>query len=177
MDMALLARGEPYPLPLQHREGAAAQFLTKTGNILQIVLPNMDAKEQKALRSGMIKSAILYADGAMLLLFQFYGDNGKPLLTLDAPFDIRILPEDQRNLHNIENTEQRLAIEVHGVDEKKIIQALRLVTMPPSITLKFLSTAQDQMASSDPGTRQMTKWLSQQPYDLINTTETWILGK
>jgi len=177
MSMINLSRGEPYPLPLQHGEGAAAQFLTKTGNILQIVLPNMDAKEQKALRSGMIKSAILYADGAMLLLFQFYGDNGKPLLTLDAPFDIRILPEDQRNLHSIDNAEQRLAIEIHGIDEKKIIRALRLVTMPPAMTIKFLSVVQDQLTSVDPGNRKMNSWLMQQPNDLINTTETWILGK
>jgi hypothetical protein len=52
VNMIELRRGEPYPLPLEQSEGAAAQFLTKTGNILQIVLPGMDAKEQTALRSG-----------------------------------------------------------------------------------------------------------------------------
>jgi len=104
-EFALLERGKPYPLPINHGEGAAAQFLMQSGNILQIVLPGMDSKEQNALRSGMIKAGFLYEGGAMLLLFQFYGSDGKPLITFDAPFDIRLLSKDKRNLHNIENPE------------------------------------------------------------------------
>ncbi len=175
-ELTLLERGKPYPMPLNQSEGAAAQFLLKTGNILQIVLPNMDSKEATALRSGMIKAGFLYEGGAMLLLFQFYGDNGKPLITFDAPFDIRILPTTERNLHCIDNSEQRLAIEIHAVDERKILRALRLVTMPPEMTLKFLSAVQDQLAAIDkPGV--MASWLQQQPHDLIKHTDNWILGK
>ncbi len=59
-EFALLERGKPYPMPLLQGEGAAAQFLTKTGNILQIVLPDMDSKENNALRTGMIKAGFLY---------------------------------------------------------------------------------------------------------------------
>jgi hypothetical protein len=119
-----LRRGEPYPLPLEQGEGAAAQFLTKTGNVLQIVLPDIDAKEQTALRFGMIKAGLLYEGGAMLFLFQFYGNNGKPLITFDAPFDIRLLSAAERNLHNTDNAEQRLAIEIHAIDEKKDTESL-----------------------------------------------------
>jgi hypothetical protein len=144
-----LKRGEPYPLPIAQEMGAAAQFLTQSGNILQIVLPDMDAKEQNALRSGMIKAGFLYEGGAMLFMFQFYGNDGKPLLTFDAPFDIRLLPPAERNLHSIDNAEQRLAIDIHAIDEKKILRALRLVTMPPDMTLKFLSAIQDQLAGID----------------------------
>src|SRR5664279_3877044 len=115
-ELITLTRGEPYPLPLEQGQGAAAQFLMKTGNILQIVLTGMDSKEQNALRSGMIKAGFLYEAGSMLLLFQFYGA-GKPLIIFDAPFDIRLLSAAKRNLHNIENPEQRLAIEIHAVDE------------------------------------------------------------
>jgi hypothetical protein len=149
----------------------------QSGNILQIVLPGMDAKKQNAIRSGMIKSGFLYEGGAMLLLFQFYGAGaGKPLITFDAPFDIRLLSKDKRNLHNIENPEQRLAIEIHAVDEKKILRALRVVTMPPDMTLKFLSAVQDQLAAiNKPGV--MAKWLQQEPHDLIKQTENWVLGK
>lgn len=85
--------------------------------------------------------------GAMLLLFQFYGNDGKPLITFDAPYDVRLLPTDNRSLHNIDNAEQRLAIEIHAVDEKKILRALRVVTMPPSMTMAFLSAVQDQLAA------------------------------
>lgn len=176
MDLIKLARGEPYPFPLEHREGAAAQFLTKLGNILQIVLPGMDAKEQTALRTGMIKAGFLYQGGAMLLLFQFYGKDGKPLITLDSPFDIRLYPTEERNLHNIENAEQRLAIEIHAVDEKKILRALRIVSMSPSMTLAFLSAVQEQLAAIDkPGV--MSQWLQYQPNELIKKTEVCILGK
>ena len=172
----LLQRGEPYPLPIEQGQGAAAQFLLQSGNILQIVLPGMDSKEQNALRSGMIKSGFLYEGGAMLLLFQFYGAGaGKPLITFDAPFDIRLLSAAKRNLHNIENPEQRLAIEIHAVDEKKILRALRVVTMPPAMTLKFLSAVQEQLAAIDkPGV--MTKWMQKQPEDLLKQVEHWILG-
>jgi hypothetical protein len=174
--MIKLARGQTYPIPLLQNEGAATQFLMKSGNILQIVLPGMSAKEEKALRSGMIKSGILYEAGSMLLLFQFYGDNGRPMLTFDAPFDVRLLPASERNLHNIENAEQRLTIEIHGVDGKRILRALRLVTMPPAMTLKFLSAVQDQLAAiNKPGV--MRGWLQLPPVKLLAQTETWILGK
>jgi hypothetical protein len=175
VNMIELRRGEPYPLPLEQGEGAAAQFLTKTGNVLQIVLPDMDAKEQTALRSGMIKAGFLYEGGALLLLFQFYGGDGKPLITFEAPFDMRILPATRRNLHNIKNPEQRLAIDIHAIDEKNILRALRVVTMPPDMTIKFLSAVQDQLAAIDkPGV--MAKWMQQEPQDLLKQAESWILG-
>jgi hypothetical protein len=175
-ELITLTRGEPYPLPLEQGQGAAAQFLMQSGNILQIVLPGMDSKEQNALRSGMIKAGFLYDSGSMLLLFQFYGAGaGKPLLTFDAPFDIRILPVSRRNLPNIENPEQRLAIDIHAVDEKNILRALRVVTMPPDMTVKFLSAVQEQIAAIDkPGV--MAKWMQQEPQDLLKQVQNWILG-
>ncbi len=175
MELIKLARGEPYPLPLSLREGAAAQFLMQSGNILQIVVPGMDSKEQNALRSGMIKSGFLYEGCSLLLLFQFYGNDGKPLLTFDAPFDIRLLPSKERNLHNIENAAQRLAIEVHGVDEKKILRALRVVTMPPDMTIRFLSAVQMQLTEMDkPGV--MARWMQSRPDQLIDMAHTWWMG-
>jgi hypothetical protein len=171
-----LARGEPYPLPLLQTEGASAIFLTNTGNILQIVLPGIVAKEQNALRSGMIKAGFLYESGSMLFLFQFYGSDGKPLITVDAPYDIKNLPASKRNLHNIDNERQRLAIEIHAVDEKKILRALRLATMPPDMTVKFLSAVQDQLSAINrPGV--LERWMQQPPNELIKQCETWVLGK
>ncbi|MEE7625459.1 hypothetical protein V3O24_04735 [Methylobacter sp. Wu8] len=176
MNMTILERGKPYPLPINRKEGAAAQFLLKSGSILQIILPGMSAKEQTALRSGMIKSGFLYNSGSMLFLFQFYGDQGKPLITFDAPFDARLIQDKDRELHNIDNAEHRLVIEIHAVDEKKTLRALRLVTLPPAMTLAFLSAVQEQLAATDkPGI--MANWMQRQPDELIETTETWILGK
>lgn len=98
----LLSRGEKYPLsiPTNSTEGATADFLRTGGNRLLIILPGMDAKEEKALRTGIIKAGFLYQDGALLWLFQLYGDKG-PLLTLDAPFDVRLIPADDRQLYDI----------------------------------------------------------------------------
>lgn len=175
--MIELSRGQAYPLPITQEIGAAAQFLTQSGHILQIVLPGMDAKEQTAIRAGMIKAGFLYEGGAMLFLFQFYGSGaGKPLLIFDAPFDIRLYPAKERKLHNIDNAEQRLAIEIHAIDEKKILRALRVVTMPPDMTIKFLSAVQDQLAGIDkPGV--MAGWMQREPHELIKNTDTWVLGK
>jgi hypothetical protein len=174
----ILSRGKPYPLPFPSNlhEGAAAQFLRPSANILQILLPNMSSKEEKAVRSGLIKAGLLYEAGTMLWLFQFYGDNGRPLLSFDAPFDVRILPADERNLHSIENAEQRLLIEIHLVDERKILRGIRVVTMPPALTLKFLASVQDQLVESRSGEGVMRKWQNSEPIELIQATETWVLG-
>ena len=175
--MIKLSVGEPYPLAITQSEGAAAQFLV-SGNILQIVLPDMTAKEKTALKSGMIKSGLLYNQGALLLLFQFYGDNGKPLLTFDSPFDVRIIPKDLLQLHSIDNSNQRLAIEIHVIDENKIVRILRLVTMPPAMTIAFLSAVQDQLTTANNGNQQMTNWLNYSPAELINQCkQTYTLGK
>jgi len=109
-------------------------------------------------------------------LFQFYGDNGRPLLIFDAPFDIRLLSSEDRYLHNIDNAEQRLAIDLHGVDGNGILRALRLVTMPPGMTVKFLSAVQDQLTEIRRGDIEMAEWLRLQPTELIKKTETWVLG-
>ena len=48
--------------------------------------------------------------------------------------------------------------------------------MPPAMTLKFLSAVQDQLAAiNKPGV--MAEWLQQKPEDLLNQTESWVLGK
>jgi len=48
--------------------------------------------------------------------------------------------------------------------------------MPAAMTLKFLSAVQDQLAAiNKPGV--MAGWLQQQPEDLLNQTENWVLGK
>jgi hypothetical protein len=174
--MIKLSVGERYPFPLSQTEGAAAQFLVKAGNILQIAVPDIDSKEKKALKSGMIKSGMLYEKGALLLLFQFYGDNGKPLLTFDSPFDVRMIPKDLLQLHSITNEFQRLAIEIHAVDNG-ILKVLRLVTMPPDMTIEFLSAAQEQLTELRSGDNKMQEWLNYQPVQLLEQCEkTYIVG-
>jgi hypothetical protein len=88
-----LERGKPYPLPLSTQgEGAAAQFLIKGGNLLQIVIHNMNDTEKWALSHGDVKMGLLSRCGAILLLFQFCAQNKRPALVFDCPFDLRLIP-------------------------------------------------------------------------------------
>ena len=174
--MIKLARGEPYPLPVPQQEGASANFLSKNGNVLQVSLPGMTANECTAFRSGMIKAGFMYQDGSLLWLFQFNDNKGRPLITLDAPFDVRLIPKNLLALHSIDNAQQRLLIDLHAIDEHKILRALRVITMPPELTLEFLQAAQDQMASID---RQgiMERWMQLSPDTLAVTTKMYLMGK
>jgi hypothetical protein len=173
--MITLISGEPYPLALpEEMQGARTLFLTTSGSFLQIILPGMSSEEEDSLRAGMIKAGLLYKSGSMLFLFQFYDTNGMPLLTFDAPFDIRQYPAKLRNLINVENSNQHLAFQIHVVDENKILQVIRLVTMPPELTLIFLSAIQEQLAGIDkPGV--MEQWLQLESDELIKQAQTWIL--
>jgi hypothetical protein len=177
-NLTLLSRGQPYPLsiPTNSTEGATAEFLRSGGNRLLIVLPGMDAKEEKALRSGIIKAGFLHEAGEILWLFQIYGDKG-PLLTLDAPFDARIIPREDLQLYSIDNVEQRLVVELHAIDEHKTIRALRALSMPNELTLAFLSAVQEQFCAVGESSAALSKWLQYEPNELIKKTQTWTLGQ
>lgn len=174
--MILLERGKPYPLQHPKQDAAVADFLRRSGNRLLIVLSGMNAREENAFRHGMITAGFLYQDGALLWLFRFYDNKGIILFTFDAPFDARVIPDDDRQLHDIDNAEQRLVIDIHAVDDKGILRAIRAVTLPPTLTLSFLSAVQDQLATSA-GERQMALWMSKQPEQLSVTVKLETLGR
>jgi len=176
--MINIAVGKPYPLPINastDEGGAAVQFLTKSGNTLQIVLPGMNKSEEQALKKGKMKAGFLYKNGDMLWLFRLYDRKNKPLLTLDAPFDIRILPLEQQALHSITNDQQRLVIDVHGIDENRIVRTLRAITLPNELTILFLSSVQKQLTSNKHNVA-MPFWIKQHPESLTKKTKMFTLG-
>jgi hypothetical protein len=177
MNHIILERGKPYPLPITINEGAAAQFLIKGGSILQVRLPEMTAAEEWALRNGLLKAGLLAANGAILLLFQFYDKNGRPSLTLDCPFDLRLVPPEKRQLHDIESGAERLLFEVHAVDENNILRGLRAVTLPAPLTLAFFSAVQDQLASSLLGDAQHAAWQRREPVEICATVDMQVCGR
>lgn len=169
-DHIKLSVGQPYPLKLtQHQDGAATQFLLKGGNVLQILITNPNSDEIWSLKKGTIKAGFLYKNGSLLWLFQFSDKKGRPILDFDCPFDVRIIPRDDLALHSIENENQRLAIEIHAVDERRIVRALRLVTLSPKMTIDFLSAVQEQMASAHPSPEN--KWENYSIDELKRTCE------
>ncbi|KJV08079.1 hypothetical protein VZ94_00535 [Methylocucumis oryzae] len=125
----------------------------------------------------MMIGGMLYEKGAMLLMFQFYGSNGKPLLSFDCPFDVRLIPKDKLQLHSIDNAEQRLAIEIHVVDENNTVRVLRYVTMPPDMTLAFLSSVQEQLVELNNGQSVMANWMKHPIDQLIKQGKTWTMGR
>lgn len=173
-EFVCLSINSPYPFPLPGKEGALADFLRQSGNRLLITMPDISDYEAKALRRGNLNCGMLAENGAILLLWQFCDKRGKTVMTLDSPFDARVIPD--LNLHSINNSEQRLVIETHIVDSStKIIRGLRAITMPPELTVKFLSAVQDQL-SSQQSEHQMQIWMQQRPDQLFSQTQTYQMG-
>jgi hypothetical protein len=175
-ELVLLNVGGDYPLKRNAAEGLTANLLLKTGGHAQIVLDGISKEEEAVLRKGVIKAGILYDSGAMLIIFQFYKNN-KPFFTFDAPFDIRILPPDVRDLPDINKPVDRLAFDIHIVDSQtNTIRGLRYITMSPDMTLFFLSSVQDQLASLQNGDAVHALWLQHDPAVLFGMSKKWTLG-
>jgi rRNA pseudouridine-1189 N-methylase Emg1 (Nep1/Mra1 family) len=77
-------------------------------------------------------------------------------------------------LHDITNKHQRLAIEVHAVDNN-IVKVLKLVTMPNSLTLEFLSVVQEQLTTVADNF-VMEKWMNPPIGELILKIEIKKMG-
>jgi hypothetical protein len=172
VEMTMLAVGKPYPVPVGEMVGA--DFLRASGNRLLIALPGIDQAEARALKKGRMLVGMMADGGAILLLWRFCDERGRPVLTLDTPFDARVIPD--LALHNIDNAEQRLAIELHAVDSRNnLVRALRLVTMPADFTRRFLSAVQDQLAAVGGG-MLLDDWMQTPAQDLADEIEMVEMG-
>lgn len=175
--MTQLSRNQVYPNPLAAQGGgAAAQFLNGEKNILQIFLPKMTHKEQTALNSGKMTAGFLYQSGALLWLFQSYDEDGQILLTFEAPFDVRLIPKENLNLPDIHNSHKRLVIEVHALDEQNILKVLRVVSLPPELTVKFYNAVLQQLCSEG-NEKIMRQWLQAKPALLAQQADMRVVGQ
>lgn len=177
MELIKLAVGHPYPLKLtQTGEGAATQFLLTGGNLLQILLSGINSDELWALKKGAIKAGFIYEKGCLLWFFVFHDRQNRALFTFDCPFDATIIPRSDLALHSIENQNQRLAIEIHVIDERGLVRALRLVTLSNQMTVDFLSTVQDQLSTLHDRS-VMQNWMQYPPAELIKKCKLEKLGE
>lgn len=170
-----LTVGKQYPNSLSGLEGAISDFLRPHANQLIVALPNMDSVEEKALKKGELRCGVLFKNNAINFIWQFSLKN-KPVLTLDSPFSARATPDI--NLHNVENSETRLAIELHAVDSAtNQLKALRVMTMPPGLTIEFMSAVQDQLSNPQSDEAQHAKWQMKQPVELVKQVkQMWRMG-
>lgn len=142
MNMIKIARGESYPIHLGNMEGAKADFLTTAGHKLLIGMPGIQRSEAQAIRKGRMKAGFIKDGPLILWVFEFPGN-----LIFECPFDTRIIPQDRRELLNVKNHDQRMFIDIHLVDSaSNLVRGLRGITLPPNLSLDFLSAAQDQLA-------------------------------
>jgi len=174
--MINLSVGQPYPLPTPPppHEGASANFLSKSGNILQININNLSKEEIFALKKGKIKAGFLSKNGEIMWLFTFFDKKGA-VFTLDAPFDVRLITADLLALHSITNQLQRLVIDIHVID-RGILRVLRSVTMTNELTINFLAAAQDQFTMLK-NNDQLNHWLMKSPDQLTKQARMYELGK
>jgi hypothetical protein len=164
-----------YPL-IVDGEGARANFLHESGNILVIAVPDISNKERMALKKNKIKCGLIIDQPVILFLFDVEGFG-----EIDAPFDSTLYKKTQLCLPDITNKEQRLLIDIHVVDyNTKILKVLRSVTMPPDLTLKFLSAVQDQIAmpfSKSTYEKKLSEFAWQDIRELMKKTKMYNLGE
>ncbi len=174
-----LTVGQPYYRPLPTMEGAVVEFLElDTPNSVLVACARYNARELKALITGDIKCTFLYKNGAILFVWQFMDEKGA-VLTFDCPFDAKAIQKANGKLayYDIDSPETRMLISIHIVDSaNNLVVALRSITMPPELTLKFLMSAQDALASPLDATNQINNWFKLQPVELAKLDKAYILG-
>lgn len=165
--MIELSVGQKYPLPITVKEGASANFLMKGDSVLHIFLPDILPSEIRQIKKGKIKAGIIVDLPLILWVFQF-GD-----MTFECPYDIRLINKNDLELPSITNEKQRLAISMHLVDSNtNIIHALKLFTLSPELSLKFLLAAQEQLVHPEPDiTPVYNRYLMQPLENLIKITQ------
>ena len=176
MSFETISVNEPYPFQLPSAEGAISDFLRPGSNRLLIAIHGITKDEEKALRKGQLRCGLLAKNGAILFLWQFRNNRNDPIFTLDSPFDARLINDIQ--FYDVKSTETRVNVDVHVVDmSTQLVRALRSITMPPGLSLEFLSAVQDQLASHEAGKEQMQRWMRKEPYELSKQTQMWLMGK
>lgn len=176
MNTTIIATNKPYPFQLPATEGAISDFLRPNSNRLLLALNGINKDEEKHLRKGTLRCGLLAKNGAILFLWQFTDKQNKPIFTFDSQFDARLIKDIQ--LYDVKNSETRIAIDIHIVDlSTQLVRGLRSITMPPGLTVKFLSDVQDQLSTQQSGNEQIQQWTSFAPQELSETTQMWLLGK
>lgn len=172
--MTIFAVESKYPFPV-FQEGAQANFLCTAGNILLLSLSDISNQERLAFKKNPIKCGMIVDQPLILFLFDF-GTGGQ----YDAAFDATLYKHEDLQLYDITNKEQRLLIEIHAVDFRtQILKVIRAVTMPPSLTLNFLSAVQDQLSHFDKFAyeKKLLEIYRHRTYDLIKKTKMYNLGE
>lgn len=132
-----LSINAPYPLRTPVYEGSAAQFFTKQGFTLQVMLPSPISSEIKNLRDGKIRAGFIRQESQILILFKI-GD-----MILECPFMPQIIPNEEYATPELTES-SRLFIEMHVIDtSSKTLKAIRGFTLNPKLTKELTLCVND----------------------------------
>lgn len=86
----VFALGEHYPANGLHKDGATAHFFSRNDDNILGIFTHIGAIEEHILKFGCVEFGLLYQNGALLLVLQFFCQIYKNLkLCFSAPFDVR----------------------------------------------------------------------------------------
>ncbi|MFL9757794.1 hypothetical protein BCV26_015085 [Vibrio cyclitrophicus] len=173
-EQIMLSVGQRYPVTLPVGEGAISELMRPFGNCLIIVMPDISEYEEQILRHGELHCGLLEKDGAILLLWQFR-DGRTKVITLDSPFDVRLLPDLM--MWELNTPESRFCIDVHVVDSRtQLVRGLRSITMPVGLSRELLTAVKKQLNNKSCGQVQMNRWMQKAPHKLAKKTLMWKMG-
>lgn len=171
----VLELGKPYPLPLPsvaNTGGAMAQFLTSSGNILQVLLPDATKEEIDLVSDGPVKAGLII-DGLLIYwVFQF-GEH----LVFDSPFDARLIPDEAFCTFDAHEKDVRLTMSIHLVDtQTNLIKGLRVMTLPAPLCQKFIVASKLQREREGNMQAILSKYLQYPLMSLLNKTTMYPCG-
>lgn len=167
-----IAKGQPYPWPISSIDGAAAHFLGKHGNFLQIGMNGLLASEVKSIRFDPMKAGFIHDGPLILWLFQF------GTIILECPFDARLIPGDAIDIPVISTANTRLSLDIHLVDLRtNVVRALRQVTLTSSLTARFCSAARQQLGTSGSIDPVLTRYSALSLENLVQTSSVELCGR
>jgi hypothetical protein len=174
MSSKIFKVGSKYPLQTKAQEGSVAEFLRPNINILLISISNPQKVEIHAFKKGKIRCGILTKYSAIMLVWEFW--IGKELIfSCDSSFDARI--NHDLSLFDVLTNETRMVVDLHVLDfPTNIIRVLRVVTMPPALTRKFMIAVQDQLSSVKNDLDQYNNWMKSSTSELISQTKMYEMG-
>ncbi|MDG2841095.1 MULTISPECIES: hypothetical protein [Vibrio harveyi group] len=168
----MLTVGQTYPMQVPvFGGGATAEFMRSFGNKLVVIMPGISEYEAEVFRRGNLNCGLLEKDGAILLLWEFRDGRSK-VVTLDSPFDARIIPDLTMDESSI--SESGFSIDIHIVDSSNnMVKGLRRATMPIGLSRELMSAVKKQLRSKLDGEAQMNRWMQKEPYQLAKKTLMW----
>ena len=156
--MYRLEVGKPYgPSVEQCPEGIEYNF---RGGIHELLLRfgKPTPQEIEDVRRGQSEFALASAEGVLFLLFRF----GHSVRWSDAPYTWHRVPQEQRTLPEPPKTANtRAVLHVILLDAGNgIVQALRLVTLSPALTLALYEAIKAQTETPSAGWKEYDKQLA-----------------